>query len=268
MTREVSAHITGQVGDGTRLVFAVAAVDNAGYDRFEEDLRITVDGRQLDVTEIRESHGGRLHTVTAPDSGEVVLDYRARIEGRSTVEPVRELELIEYLRPSRYCESDTLMPTAVAEFAQLRGTELLDAVTRFVHRELAYVSGWSRPTDGAVSTLLSRRGVCRDFAHLAIALLRARNVPARLVAVYAPGLTPMDFHAVAEAFVDGSWYLLDATRMAQRHQVVRISTGRDAADTAFLTAIDGPFTFGQLAVTATADGDWPADTGAADVVIG
>ncbi|OMH36698.1 transglutaminase family protein [Tersicoccus sp. Bi-70] len=268
MQRDVSAHITGRVGEGTRLVFAVAAVDNPGYEHFAEELSVTIDGHEVDVTEIRESHGGRLHAVTAGVSGEVVLDYRASVSGRSTVDEVRDLDLIEYLRPSRYCESDMLMPTAWAEFAQLRGPELLDAVTRFVHRELAYVSGSSRPTDGAVSTLLMRRGVCRDFAHLAVALLRGKNVPARLVAVYAPGLSPMDFHAVAEAYLDGAWYLLDPTRMSQRHQLVRISTGRDAADTAFLTAIDGPFTFGDLNVTATAEGDWPADTGAPDVVLG
>lgn len=268
MKREVSAHITGRTGEGTRLVFAVAAVDNPGYDRFEEELEVTVNGHPVGVTEIRESHGGRLHAVTAAASGEVELTYRAVIQGRSTVGDTTDLERIEYLRPSRYCESDTLMPTAWAEFGQVRGIELLDAVTAFVHRELAYVSGSSRPTDGAVSTLLMRRGVCRDFAHLAVALLRAKNVPARLVAVYAPGLTPMDFHAVAEAHVDGSWYLLDPTRMSQRHQVVRISTGRDAADTAFLTAIDGPFTLGGLTVTAAAEGHWPVDSGQADIVIG
>jgi transglutaminase-like putative cysteine protease len=90
-------------------------------------------------------------------------------------------------------------------------------------------------TDGAARTLLARRGVCRDYAHLVIALLRALDVPARMVSVYAPGLSPMDFHAVAEAFVEGQWWIVDATRLAPRQSMLRIATGRDAADIAFLT---------------------------------
>ena len=84
-----------------------------------------------------------------------------------------------------------------------------------------------------------RQGVCRDYAHLVIAMLRARNVPARLVAVYAPGLSPMDFHAVVEAAIDGHWRAVDATTLAPRETLVRISTGRDASDTAFLTVQSG-----------------------------
>ena len=89
-------------------------------------------------------------------------------------------------------------------------------------------------------------------------LLRARDVPARLAAVYAPGLDPMDFHAVVEAWVEGAWRLVDATRLAPRRSMLRIATGRDAADTAFLTLLGGVATFGGMTVTATAAGDLPA----------
>ena len=102
-----------------------------------------------------------------------------------------------------------------------------------------YVPGSSLPTDGAVRTLLARQGVCRDYAHLCVALLRASGVPARLVSVYAPGLDPMDFHAVCEAYVDGMWCVVDATALAPRSSLVRIATGRDAADTAFMTVVSG-----------------------------
>ena len=84
----------------------------------------------------------------------------------------------------------------------------------WVHRRLVYTSGASRPVDTAVDTLLAGQGVCRDYAHLTITLLRALEIPARLVAVYAPGLSPMDFHAVVEADVDGVWCVVDATRLA------------------------------------------------------
>ena len=102
--------------------------------------------------------------------------------------------------------------------------------------------------------------MCRDYAHLVVALLRAVNVPARLVAVYAPGLSPMDFHAVAEAFVDGQWRVVDATCLAPRQTLVRTATGRDAADTAFLHNHRGAINLNNMTVTATSDGDLPKDS--------
>lgn len=146
---------------------------------------------------------------------------------------------MRYLRPSRYCESDTLSAIAHAEFAGLDGYSLLEGVSSWVGTRLDYVPGSSLPTDGAVRTLLARQGVCRDYAHLCVALLRARGVPARLVSVYAPGLDPMDFHAVCEALVEGRWCVVDATALAPRSTLVRIATGRDAADTAFMTLMSG-----------------------------
>ena len=101
--------------------------------------------------------------------------------------------------------------------------------------------------------------MCRDYAHLVIALLRAVNVPARLVSVYAPGCRPMDFHAVAEAFVDGQWRVVDATCLAPRQSMVRIATGRDAADTAWLDNHNGAITVNNMQVFATVDGELPRD---------
>ena len=123
-----------------------------------------------------------------------------------------------------------------------------------------YVPGSSDPIDGAADTLLAGAGVCRDFAHLVVALLRAVFVPARVVSVYAPGLYPMDFHAVAEAFVDGQWRVVDATLLAPRQTLVRIATGRDAADTAFLDNHRGAINLNWMNVIAIVDGDLPADS--------
>lgn len=124
---------------------------------------------------------------------------------------------------------------------------------------LHYMPGSSGPTDGAVDTMLHRQGVCRDYAHLVIALLRALDVPARLAAVYAPGLDPMDFHAVAEVAVDGTWRVADATLLAPRSSLVRICTGRDAANTAFLSTYGGQADLLEYEVTATIDGRLPDD---------
>ena len=110
-----------------------------------------------------------------------------------------------------------------------------------------------------MDTHLARAGVCRDYAHLTIALLRARDVPARLVSVYAPGLRPMDFHAVVEALVDGRWVVVDPTGLAPRASMLRLATGRDAADTAFLSTYGGEVVFDHLQVLATTEGDLPTE---------
>ena len=122
-----------------------------------------------------------------------------------------------------------------------------------MHQRIAYVSGSSTGTDSALDTLLARQGVCRDFAHLVIALLRALGVPSRLAAVYAPGLSPMEFHAVAEALIDDQWWAVDATRLAPRRSLVRVATGRDAADTAFLSSFGDYVELDALEVTAVVD---------------
>ena len=108
--------------------------------------------------------------------------------------------------------------------------------------------------------MLAGAGVCRDYAHLVVALLRAVKVPARLVSVYAPGLYPMDFHAVAEAVVEGQWRVVDATLLAPRDSLVRIATGRDAADTAFLDNHNGAINLSWLNVSAITDGILPSDS--------
>jgi transglutaminase-like putative cysteine protease len=136
----------------------------------------------------------------------------------------------------------------------------LEKVSSWVGTRLNYVPGSSDPIDGAADTLLAGSGVCRDYVHLVVALLRALDVPARLVAVYAPGCSPMDFHAVAEAFVDGQWRVVDATCLAPRQALVRIATGRDAADTAFLDNHRGGINLNFLEVTAVVDGDLPLDS--------
>ena len=167
-------------------------------------------------------------------------------------------DTLSFLTPSRYCDSDKLMPVATAEFAGLFGKDLLDAVSSWVGSRLSYVAGSSKPIDGAVDTYLSRQGVCRDFAHLVVALLRASGVPARVVSVYAPGLQPMDFHAVAEARLAEGWCVVDATTLAPRPTLLRIATGRDAADTAFLSTLTGSLTLHSVEVGATVD-ELPGD---------
>ena len=256
MKREVSCRLVASVSEPARLVFSVAVA--ADYHPVLEDLSISLAGAPLDSMEMLDLHGTRLQSVETA-AGELVLDYSATIDGR--LQPVRAdpVDLIRYTRPSRYAESDSLAPTAVAEFAGLdTSTELLAGVSSWVGTRLAYVGGSSLPTDGAVRTLLARQGVCRDFAHVCVALLRGLDIPARVVSVYAPGVKPMDFHAVAEAWVDDAWRVVDATALAPRESLVRIATGRDAADTAFLSILSGRAELVELDVMAVVD-DLPGD---------
>ena len=230
-----------------------------GPDVIEESLEMSADGIPLQFDEIMDDHGTRLHVASNVPVGRFVIRYAATVGASGPVAEVQPIDLIRYLRPSRYCESDELSPVARAEFSGLHGADLLAAVSSWVGTRLGYVPGSSRQTDGAVATLLARQGVCRDFAHLVIAFLRACEVPARLASVYAPGLSPMDFHAVAEAHVDGSWQVVDATCLAPRATMIRIATGRDAADTAFLNTSHGVVNLTDISVIAYTDERLPLD---------
>lgn len=255
-TRSVSCQVELDVAEEAELVWAVAVAN--GPTLASEELSVTVDGNAVDLDEVSVDDGGRLHVCTAPP-GRLRLSYAAEVTGTAEPATVDPVDDIVYRRPSRYAESDELGPTAWSEFSRLEDKDLLDAVSSWVGTQLFYVSGSSRHTDGATQTLLARQGVCRDFAHLVIAMLRARNVPARLVAVYAPGLRPMDFHAVVEAAIDGRWRVVDATTLAPRQTLVRIATGRDASDTAFLTVQSGRADLRTMSVNATATPDLPQD---------
>ncbi len=145
-------------------------------------------------------------------------------------------ETVPYLLPSRYCPSDRFEALVEAEFGGLSGGALVKSVHDWIAASLRYETGSSTAATGALETYVERRGVCRDFAHLMIALVRAAAIPARFASVYAPDVSPPDFHAVAEVFLDGTWYLIDPTGMAQASEMAKIGIGRDAADVSFLTS--------------------------------
>jgi transglutaminase-like putative cysteine protease len=255
MKRTVAAHLELQLSAEADLILSIAVARPTSPS--VETLTVTRGSQSFELDELVDRRGTRLHTATI-GAGALTIDYRAEVDDLPAPGDVDPLDLIEYLRPSRYCQSDSLLPTARGEFAGLSGVVLLDAVTEWVAEHLSYVPGSSLPTDGATRTLMARQGVCRDYAHLVIALLRALDVPARMAAVYAPGLSPMDFHAVAEAYVAGAWHVVDATRLAPRESLIRIATGRDAADTAFLTNHRSDLELRRLEVLAIAD-ELPVD---------
>lgn len=259
LKRQVGADIELEVTSPTTLEFQIAVARQPGID-VNESLSFELNGEPIEPREIIGQHNTRIHAFEA-DEGTVTLSYSATVIGQADPVPVRDIDLITYLRPSRYAEADKFFGFAATEFHQyVESATLLEKVSSWVGTRLDYVPGSSDPIDGAADTLLAGAGVCRDYAHLVIAMLRALNVPARLVAVYAPGCQPMDFHAVAEAFVDGQWRVVDATCLAPRQSMVRIATGRDAADTAFLDNHKGAITLGNMTITAVVDGELPRDS--------
>lgn len=265
--RAVSASLDVRVLAACELELQIAVARRPGL-TVAESLDIALDGVAVTAEEVAAEHGGRIHRIRVGE-GSLRIEYRARIEGRAQEPAPEPLERSRYLRPSRYAESDRLFGYAGGQFDLSRPVpELVARVADFVAGRLSYVPGSSQPTDGATDTLLSGAGVCRDYAHLVVALLRALHIPARLAAVYAPGCDPMDFHAVAEALVDGRWVALDATRLAPRQSLVRIATGRDAADTAFLDNHGGAIALDAATVTAIVEGDLPVDDPARLVPLG
>lgn len=256
--REVGARLDVYISAPTTLEFQIAVAPHPGA-QVTEKMSFTLNGNEIQVHELVGDHGNRIHKLDV-DQGSLLVDYSATIVGQADPAPVEEIDLTTYLRPSRYAEADKLFGFAATEFGQFTDPAvLLEKVAAWVGSRLSYVPGSSDPIDGAVDTLLAGAGVCRDYAHLVVALLRAVNVPARLVAVYAPGCSPMDFHAVAEAFVNGAWHVVDATCLAPRQTLVRISTGRDAADTAFLDNHRGSINLNSTVVSAWVDGYLPYD---------
>lgn len=264
--RHVSCFLSFDIPEHATLALQVAVAD-LGVAILTERLEVEgPDGLVHDVREVRGALGGRTHLASV-GRGPLHIRYEASVSGGTSREvspppsyEVHDDEAIVALRQSRYCPSDALFGFANAELGQLPdGPGRAAAVASWVFERLTYDLDSSGPLDTAVDTLAKNIGVCRDFAHVAITLCRALGVPARLAAVYAPGLDPMDFHAVVEVRVEGGWEVLDATRLAPRHSLVRIATGRDAADTAFATTLAGDAVLTSAEIGAVVDGDLPLD---------
>lgn len=144
-------------------------------------------------------------------------------------------DVIPYIWPSRFCESDRFVSFVARQFGHLTGGESVDAMARWIRDNIQYRIGSSHEKTSAVDTFVAREGVCRDFSHVMAAFARAAGIPARLVSAYAWKLEPQDFHAVVDVWLDGRWRLVDASGLAPIEGLVRIAVGRDATDISFMT---------------------------------
>ncbi len=230
---------------GTPFVFNLEAQRRPGQTVAQEALRFSQD---LAPERFTMPESGNRYVRVCADKGKLTARYEAVVQldpGTVTPALVREmpagrlpLEVLTHLYPSRYVESDLLAQFAQKEFGDLpQGYDRVVAICNWIHDHIDYTAGSSDEHTSARDTLVQRQGVCRDFTHLAMAFCRGLGIPARFVSAYAWQLSPPDFHAVMEAWLEGpeggAWYLFDATRKAAPDGLVRIGIGRDAAEVAF-----------------------------------
>lgn len=241
----VACELGYQVKAPTSFLFNVAAANTPHQRVQSEQLRIEP-AKEYDVCYLGAEDNRVFRFQASP--GELTLNYQASVSLNAGVDSPPQIaetehpelpeEVLPYLNPSRYCESDLLGNFAMAEFGHLdRGYLRVDAIRNWTHEHLQYQSGSTNASTTACDVLIQRNGVCRDYAHLAIALCRALCIPARYVSGYAVALEPPDFHGFFEAYLGDRWYLFDATRLAPIEGLVRIGMGRDAADVPFATLI-------------------------------
>jgi transglutaminase-like putative cysteine protease len=168
-----------------------------------------------------------------------------------------DLTVLHYLYPSRYCQSDQMGRIASKHFGHItHPLGRASAVSDWIFENIDYVSGTTDTGTSAYDTVTQRAGVCRDFAHLGIALCRALSIPARYFTGYACGMQPPDFHACFEVCVGNQWYVFDPTRLSAPNGLIQIATGRDAADSA-VASIYGAVQLEWMSVSCTAESFQP-----------
>jgi len=239
----VGCDLTYEVRQSTVFLFQITAATTQHQRVASQDLQLNP---QVNVESFNAGAEGNCLYRAIVEPCEFKISYRAQMEMTPDVEQPGEVgetmtaqmppDVLTYLNPSRYCESDLLSRFAFEEFGHLyRGYSRVQAICNWVFDHLDYAPGSTSGTTTAADVLLQRTGVCRDYAHLAITLCRGVGIPARYVAGYAVNLQPPDFHGFMEAFLDGQWYLFDPTRLSLISGLVRIGVGRDAADVSFAT---------------------------------
>ena len=229
----------------------------------------TVTEPELEVAEERYGAPANRHLRVHAEPGNLLVKYEAIIDlvhHFALPSDIRELpiaelpaEVLQYVYPSRYCQSDQLMRLAREEFGAMEpGYDRVEAIRRWVQRRTKFQVGSSHPSTSAMDTLQCGAGVCRDFSHLMISVCRALNIPARFATGIDygadPSLGPTDFHCYVEAYLGDRWYIFDPSGISPRMGLIRIGTGRDASEVAFAT-IFGTVQWTMPRISIRAEGD-------------
>jgi transglutaminase-like putative cysteine protease len=240
----IDVDMTYHLGPSRLAMLAVEVARSAGQTVVAE--RLALDAAS--VHRIGGESGVGTRTWARLDDRAMQLRYTAQVDvtradtalERLAGEPVHALpaEVFTYLRPSRFCQSDAFVGFVSNRFGELEGGARVAAIRDWVASEVRYLQASSDTQTTVVDTFARREGVCRDFAHLVCALVRAAGIPARYASVYAPRVDPPDFHAVAEVWLEGGWHVVDATGMCTAPEMALIGVGRDAFDAPFLETED------------------------------
>ncbi|ABG59854.1 transglutaminase-like domain-containing protein [Cytophaga hutchinsonii] len=242
MKFKIHSDITYQVMSPTTFIFNVHALRTESQHILDESLIVTP---PIEIEEFSYNSGtSRFVRLKATENTTFSMSYTATVDTQyKVIDQRQELEtvpvvdldgdIIPFLFPSRYCQSDKLQKLAYKEFGKIENVySKVLAITDWIYNNVEYISGSTNSQTSAFDTITERAGVCRDFAHLGIALCRALSIPARYFTGYAFKLNPPDFHACFEAYIGGNWIIFDATRLVPLNGLVKIATGRDAADAA------------------------------------
>lgn len=241
MKFNVSANLEYIISSPSTLILNIQALRTPEQTVLQETFTVNP---QVKIEELHSVGGeNRLIRLDVREKCRLSIAYTATVDNsyqitdhRKAVEiPVTQMspEVLPYLYPSRYCQSDKLYRLADHTFGFIESDfEKVMALTNWINNNVLYLSGSTNAQTSAYDTVTEQAGVCRDFAHLGIALCRALTIPARYFTGYAYKLKPADFHACFEAYLGGQWVLFDATGLAPLNGMVKIATGRDAADAA------------------------------------
>ncbi|HEY8783809.1 MAG TPA: transglutaminase family protein [Mucilaginibacter sp.] len=194
----------------------------------------------------------RLIRFEIEEGSSIKVSYKATIDNLCEIKDYTEVDeipvakmdtaVLPYLYPSRYCQSDKLYRLAYNLFGHIINPfEKVITLTNWINKNVLYLSGSTNSQTSAFDTVTEQAGVCRDFAHLGIALCRALTIPARYFTGYALHLKPADFHACFEAYIGKEWVLFDATKLVPLNGLIKIASGRDAADTAIANIFGNVF---------------------------
>jgi len=241
---DVSSELCYETFGSTDMLLKIAVMNTESQTIKSENIKIepNINFEEL----VRKPGENRLIRLSLETNTQLTISYSASIELEPNLDKPNELAEVDisnlpesvykYLNPSRYCESDELAYVALETFGNVaKGYLRVQQISDWVNNLLTYTPGSSNTTTTAQQVMQSKQGVCRDYAHLAIALCRSLGIPARYLSGYAVDLQPPDFHGFFEAYLDGGWYLFDPTRLASTDELVRIAEGLDAGETAFST---------------------------------
>lgn len=245
MIFNVSSTLSYDVFSKTTFFFNIQALQSTSQLIMEESLVISPTMAFEEFTS--NNLDTRFIKMEVPKGIRFTIKYRAKVAVNPILIDENELlktsslinldhDVLPFLMPSRHCESDKLTEFALATFGNLPNDySKAKAINDWIFTNIKYTTASTNASTSATDTLQNKSGVCKDFAHLGIALCRALDIPARYFTGYAAALNPPDFHACFEVYINGNWIIFDPTNLANTEAIVKIANGKDASEVPVLS---------------------------------